>query len=185
MVNIKLVIKMKKIIVILILIISVYMLLGNIVAKSEIIPDEAIRIRIIPNSNSKDDQRIKYLVKSSLEKELYKLLENIKSINDARTIINNNISKLDKNINELLKNEEYNKSYNINYGLNYFPKKEFKGVNYKEGYYESLVVTLGDGLGDNWWCVLFPPLCTLEVEETNMDDVEYTTLAKSIIDKYF
>ena len=45
------------------------------------------------------------------------------------------------------------------------------------------MVTLGDGLGDNWWCVLFPPLCLLEATEDNYDDITYTTYIKEIIDK--
>ena len=49
--------------------------------------------------------------------------------------------------------------------------------------YESLVITLGKGEGDNWWCVLFPPLCLLE-ENENTQDVEYHFLVKDIIDKY-
>ena len=73
--------------------------------------------------------------------------------------------------------------FTINYGLNYFPKKEFKGITYDAGYYESVVVTLGEGLGDNWWCVLFPPLCSLEAEESS--DVEYTTMTQEILKKYF
>ena len=70
--------------------------------------------------------------------------------------------------------QQYKLPFEINFGLNYFPKKEFKGITYDEGYYESVVVTLGEGLGDNWWCVLFPPLCMLEAEEST--EVEYTTI---------
>ena len=86
---------------------------------------------------------------------------------------------------EVLGKSKHELPFEINFGLNYFPKKEFKGITYKEGYYESVVITLGEGLGDNWWCVLFPPLCMLEVEESVTNDVEYTTLVKTIIDKYF
>ena len=70
----------------------------------------------------------------------------------------------------------------FNLGLNYFPEKEFKGITYDEGYYESLVITIGEGKGDNWWCVLFPPLCMLEAEEST--DVEYKSFVKEIVDKY-
>ena len=49
--------------------------------------------------------------------------------------------------------------------------------------YESLVVTLGKGEGDNWWCVLFPPICMIEAEEST--DVEYTTMVKEMMNKYF
>ena len=67
----------------------------------------------------------------------------------------------------------------------YCKEIEYKGVIYEEGDYESLVITLGDGLGDNFWCVLFPPLCLLEAEETDTDEFEYTSFIKEIIDKYF
>ena len=58
-------------------------------------------------------------------------------------------------------------------------------MTYPAGYYESLVVTLGSGAGDNWWCVLFPPLCLLEAEETNTDDIEYKSFVQEMIEKYF
>ena len=72
--------------------------------------------------------------------------------------------------------------YEVSFGLNYFPEKEYKGVVYKEGEYESLVITLGNGEGENFWCVLFPPICTLEVEED--DDISYRFLIKDLFDKY-
>ena len=70
--------------------------------------------------------------------------------------------------------------------MNYFPKKVYKGVTYEAGNYESLVITLGDGLGKNWWWVMFPPLCLLEAEETEeTTEVEYKFFIKELIDKYF
>ena len=174
---------MKKTVVLLLGIIFTYMIIGNVVAKNNIIPDEAIRIRIIANSNSDYDQEIKNKVKENVEYNIYNLLKETKKISEARKLINNNLDSLENNILNLLEEENYKLPFKINYGLNYFPEKEFKGVKYKEGYYESVVVTLGEGLGDNWWCVLFPPLCMIEAEEST--DVEYTTMVKTIIDKYF
>ena len=72
---------------------------------------------------------------------------------------------------------------NINFGLNYFPKKVYKGVTYEQGDYESLVITIGSGQGDNWWCVLFPPLCLLEAEENT--EVEYKFKVLELLDKIF
>ena len=60
-------------------------------------------------------------------------------------------------------------------------RKEYKNVIYEEGEYESVVITIGDGNGKNFWCVLFPPLCMLD-EDSN---IEYSSLVKEIIDKYF
>lgn len=174
---------MKKILITFILIILTYVVIGNVIAKNNIIPDEAIRIRVIANSNSDYDQKIKNKVKEEVQFDIYNMLKNTKNIEEARVIINNNLNNVENNIYNLLQKEKYELPFNINFGLNYFPKKEFKGITYDEGYYESVVVTLGEGLGDNWWCVLFPPLCMIEAEEST--EVEYTTMVEEIINKYF
>ena len=148
------------------------------------IPDSAIRFRVLANSNSPRDQKIKENIRDILQKELYLLLKNSKNTNEARTIINNNIFSFA----ELVKNElaDANYSYEIDYGMHYFPEKTYKGITYDEGEYESLLVTLGEGKGNNWWCVLFPPLCVLEAEQTtNTDETEYKFFIKEIIEKYF
>lgn len=138
-----------------------------------IIPKESIRIRIIANSNNNVDINQKLKVKKEVETKIYELLEGVKTIDEARTIINNNLD----NLNIFLEDSS------VSFGYNYFPKKVYKDVIYEEGMYESLVITLGKGEGDNWWCVLFPPLCLLE-ENENTKDVEYHFLVKDIIDKY-
>ena len=176
---------MKKTIFTILGIIIVYILIGNLVSANDIIPDEAIRIRVVANSDSDYDQEIKTKVKEKLEKDMYYIFKYTKEIEEARTLINNNLDDVEKNINKTLQENNYKLPFTINFGLNYFPEKKFKGIKYEEGYYESVVVTLGEGLGENWWCVLFPPLCLLEAEDTNTTDVEYTTMVKAIIDKYF
>ena len=82
-------------------------------------------------------------------------------------------------------NLNYDTEFTINFGNNYFPDKEYKEVLYEKGYYESLVVTLGKGEGDNWWCVLFPPLCLLEAEDNNSSDVEYQLFVVKMLEKIF
>ena len=146
------------------------------------IPDEAIRIRVIANSNSDYDQKMKMKVKNDLEADMYNLLKNVKGVDKARKTINAHLDDIDKKIQDTINRNNYNISYNVNFGYNYFPPKEYKGIKYDEGYYESLVVTLGEGLGDNWWCVLFPPLCMIEAEDAT--DVEYTSIVKEILSKY-
>ena len=174
---------MKKCIMLITMCITLYVIIGNVVAKKNIIPNDAIRIRVIANSNSNYDQNIKMKVKEQVEKDMYNLLKDSKNIEEVRNTIKSNLEKEKSNISIILKEENYKLPFEINFGYNYFPKKEFKGITYKEGYYESLVVTLGEGLGDNWWCVLFPPLCMIEAEEST--DVEYTSMVKEIVSKYF
>jgi len=171
---------MKKIIITILGVAIFCMLIGYTSALA--IPDEALRIRVIANSNSTYDQEIKNIVKDNIQLKLYNLLKKTKGIDEARNIINSNLPNIDNEINNVLKSLNYNLDYDINFGLNYFPSKEYKGVTYDEGYYESLVITLGNGEGDNWWCVLFPPLCLLEANTS--EEVEYTSLVKELIEKY-
>lgn len=140
------------------------------------IPKDSIRFRVIANSNSKNDQKLKMSVKNELEQELYTLISDANNIEEARNIIKSNIKEVDI----ILK--KYNIDYEINYGSNYFPEKTFKGLTYKEGNYESLVIKLGNAMGKNWWCVLFPPLCMLDQNE-NLSDAEYKFFAENLINK--
>ena len=174
---------MKKIIILLMFISSFYICVSNVLAYSLAVPEDAIRIRIVANSNSKYDQKIKGKVRDKLQMSLYNLLKDTKSSKEARLIIKNNLDNVNNDVKDILLKENYNKNYNINFGYNYFPAKKYNGIKYKAGYYESLLVTLGEGKGDNWWCVLFPPLCLIEGKEE--DKVEYKSFAKEVINKYF
>ena len=166
---------MKKIIII--LFVLTILLVGKNDTKEILIPDKAIRFRIVANSNSIEDQQEKMIIKEKLEKEIYELINKEKTENIENALQNN----MDK-IKEII--DSYNVSYDINYGLNYFPVKHYKGVLYPAGNYESLVITLGEGLGDNFWCVLFPPLCLLDNEAQDTSEVEYQLYVKKLLDKF-
>lgn len=118
-----------------------------------------------------------------MEEEIKDNLNDITEIETSRNIIKSNINKYREKIEKLFIKKNYNKEININFGLNYFPKKVYKGVTYEQGDYESLVITIGSGQGDNWWCVLFPPLCLLEAEENT--EVEYKFKVLELLDKIF
>ncbi len=176
---------MKKTLLILGIIITTYITIGVKAEKLVEIPENSIRIRVIANSNSDYDQEKKQELRKEVQLYMQDLLKEAKTVNDARNIINNNLDNININIDNYLHNLNYNTTYSINFGLNYFPKKEYKGIKYKEGLYESLLITLGEGKGNNWWCVLFPPICLLEAEETETNEVEYKSFVKEIIEKYF
>ena len=167
-----------KTIVLLIIAIIISLLVKN-KTDNIVIPKESIRIRIIANSNDKIDVNEKIKVKKSVEKELYSLLKSANNVNEAKEIIYNNLD----NLNIVIDNTTSIK-HSLKFGENYFPKKVYKGVVYDEGNYESLVITLGSGSGDNWWCVLFPPLCLLD-ENEDTKDVEYQFYVKELFEKYF
>ena len=166
---------MKKVIVI--LFITMVSLVTINEKENILIPDNAIRFRVIANSDSEEDQLLKLEVKDNIEKELYKLVGEANNIDEARNIITNNLDKVDTVL------KKYNINYDISYGNNYFPEKTYKGVTYKAGNYESLVITVGEGLGKNWWCVLFPPLCLLD-ENNNIEEAEYKLYVNELINNF-
>lgn len=174
---------MKKIITIIVLIILMIVTMSK--EEEVIIPKDAIRFRVIANSNDLKDQQEKKKIAKTLGNNITKLLKNQNSLQETRTTLKKNINTFTTTVQEEMKNDNYDNNVEVNYGMNYFPEKTYKGVKYKEGEYESLVVTLGKGEGNNFWCVLFPPLCLLEAEEEDTNEVEYTSFVKELIDKYF
>ena len=140
-----------------------------------VLPDDSIRFRIIANSNDRLDQTTKLLIKKDLEVNLFPLLEESKSAAETRKIIEDNKEVINSTI------EKYNVTYSINYGKNYFPEKTYNGITYDEGEYESLVITLGEASGNNWWCVMYPPLCLLENKNQENSKIEYKSYLWEII----
>lgn len=173
---------MKKIVLIIAIITSI-LIYSEIKKDTIVIPNSAIRLRVIPNSNSAQDQNIKKQVKTYLEKNTYNILKDEKSIKEARKKINENIPVIEENVDRIFKDNNYDVSYNVNYGYNYFPSKTYRGITYKEGYYESIVISIGAAEGDNWWCVLFPNLCLADLEQK--ENSEYKSWVIETINKIF
>lgn len=178
---------MKKIILVVVLIILSILLYVNVNAEMDeiIIPEAAIRVRVIANSNSIYDQSMKMKVKKYIETSLSPKLLDVSDLDSAREKISSELDGLELEIQSLFSEENYDKDFEIHFGDNFFPEKDYKGVHYEAGDYESLVVTIGSGEGDNWWCVLFPPLCLLEASENETDDVEYQFFVTKMLNKIF
>lgn len=173
---------MKKTILFLTIIVA-FLIYNELKEDTVIIPDTAIRLRVIPNSNSSIDQSMKNKVKEYLENNTYQILKEEDNIEEARKLIKDNIPELEENITKIFNDNNYNMNYTVNYGYNYFPNKEYRGIKYNEGYYESIVISIGEAQGDNWWCVLFPNLCLIDLEQKN--NVEYKYWIVETINKIF
>ena len=160
----------------------IYVFLGNNFYQEIIIPKESIRFRIIADDNTEASEEIKFKIKMLIELELSEILDEKDNLLSSKVKIENNLKRLENKVNSMLKKEKILESVQISYGSHFFPEKFYNGVKYESGFYESLVIILGNGLGNNWWCVLFPPLCNLE--NKNYSNEEYKLLVWEIIKKY-
>lgn len=167
---------MKKILIIVAIVISILC----INKKDEvIIPNNAIRFRVVSSSNTLSDQTIKNKVSKNIQNKIYELTKNTSTYTETKKVLDNNYEYLKDSIEEELKNSNVNYSYHLNIGRNYFPSKEYKGIKYDAGYYDSVSIELGNHDGLNWWCIIYPPLCLIDEDTT---DIEYTTLAKELLE---
>lgn len=148
-----------------------------------VIPNEAIRLRILANSDSEKDQQLKRKIRDAINGEVSTWVQDVTSIDKARQIIRKRLPEIETIVQTVLEEENRQQSFTVDFNIVQFPTKLYGNYLYPAGNYEAILVTLGEGKGANWWCVLFPPLCFLDfsnseavrAEEANRDDQELNT----------
>ena len=127
------------------------------------ISDSVFRLHILANSDSEEDQNLKYIVRNKLLEYMNSLCNNCTSKEEARSIVE--LHKQDfKNIAiQTIKEEGYSYNVNIKIGNFEFPTKSYGDITLPAGYYDALRIEIGEAKGHNWWCVMFPPLCFVDI----------------------
>ncbi|MBM7566553.1 stage II sporulation protein R [Paenibacillus sacheonensis] len=126
------------------------------------IPSESIRLRILANSDSAMDQLVKREVRDAIVEEMKTWVTGPQTIEEARSTINARIGDINTLIAAKLQARGFHYGYKAELGIVPFPTKIYGTEVYPAGNYEALRITLGAGAGQNWWCVLFPPLCFVD-----------------------
>ena len=134
------------------------------------IPEEAIRLRILANSDSAPDQAVKRHVRGAVAGELERLAAGAGSAAEAREAIAAALPELEMLVERELEARGFGYGASVKLGSVPFPAKIHGGRVYPAGAYEALLITLGAGRGENWWCVLFPPLCFADAVGTGRPD---------------
>lgn len=134
---------------------------------------QPFRLHILANSNSAQDQQVKLSVRDAVLEATKDGILKCKNAAEAEEYIEKNLGIIIATANETLAQHGFDYTAGAETGNFHFPERSYKGVTYPEGDYEALRVILGSGEGDNWWCVMFPPLCISEV--TGTEDYEYTS----------
>jgi stage II sporulation protein R len=131
-------------------------------AVSRTIPEESIRLRILANSDTPVDQWTKRQIKNVVVTQMNKWVDEPTSLEEAREIVNSRLPEIEQLIGKELQRLGFDYSYKAELAQVPFPTKMYGNRRYPAGEYEALRITLGQGNGQNWWCVLFPPLCFVD-----------------------
>ncbi|BDG37717.1 stage II sporulation protein R [Saccharococcus caldoxylosilyticus] len=134
------------------------------------IPDKAIRLRILANSDSAEDQELKHKVRDAVNAKITKWVADLTSFAEAKRVIQSHLPEIEQTVADVLRKEHSDQSYQVEFGQVDFPTKIYGNFIYPAGKYDAVLITLGEGKGANWWCVLFPPLCFLDF--SNSDAVQ-------------
>lgn len=136
------------------------------ISHGETIPEDAIRLRILAHDDSPKEQVIKREVRDEVNQEIRKLVGGLQSREEARNTIEDNMENINGTIQEVLKRHDSEHSFTLALKKDVeFPTRIYGPLVYPSGTYEALVISIGEGEGENWWCVLFPPLCFIPAEE--------------------
>ncbi len=131
-----------------------------------------LRIHIRANSNSQIDQSVKYKVKDSIVDYLTPWLCSVKTKQQAIEVVNKEKVNMQNIGKKVLKENGFNYSVNVKIANEYFPTRTYNNTTLESGYYDAVIVELGDAVGDNWWCVMYPPLCFVG-ENTNENKITF------------
>lgn len=129
------------------------------------IKDKIIRLHVVANSDSPEDQAIKLRIRDAIIKELKPKLENLKSQEEVKNLISANMDNLIAAAEEEMARLGENFPIDIELGTFEFPTKVYGDLSFPAGAYQALNVKIGEAKGKNWWCVMFPPLCFVDIAQ--------------------
>ncbi len=149
--------------------IHIYGEIKNVESLSNNYKDKLIRFHVLANSDNEKDQQLKLKVRDEVIKYLQPMLKKSKSIQESESIILrecDNLKKISKNI---IKENGYDYNVKVNLQYSKFPAKQYSNIVLPAGEYKSLKIIIGEGEGRNWWCVMFPPLCFVDENNSVID----------------
>lgn len=154
-------------------------------AVSENISNSVFRLHVIANSDSDEDQNLKYIVRDNLLNYMNTLTENITSRDAAIQIAEEHEDDFYDIAKKTIEENGYNYDVKIEIGNCYFPTKYYGDISLPAGYYDSLKVEIGNASGQNWWCVMFPPLCFVDMSTGIVPDESKKTIKENLAEEEY
>ncbi len=156
---------------------------SRITATQTALADGVIRLHVVANSDTAEDQALKLKVRNRVLSQA-----GIVSHDDMDTVsyeICKNIEQIKKCAEDEIKKNGYDYKVKVSYGLSDFPDKKYGNIVLPEGKYQALKIEIGEAKGQNWWCVMFPPLCFVTEECVKMDDTSQVALKTNVGDNAY
>lgn len=161
------------------------------------IQNSVFRLHVIANSDSEEDQNLKYIVRDKVLEYINSISYNASSKEDVIDLANSNIDTIQEIAQKTVYENGYNYSVKLNIGNFAFPTKTYGDISFPAGFYDALKIEIGNADGKNWWCVMFPPLCFVDVTSgvvpdeskeiirENLSEEEYNLLSEDSNDMNF
>lgn len=143
--------------------------------------DNIFRLHVIANSNSDEDQNLKYLVRDELLNYMASISKDAHTKEEAMKIANNNIDNFRNIAQNVIQKNGYDYDVCVEIGNFDFPTKYYGDISLPAGYYDALRIKIGNATGNNWWCVMFPSLCFVDVSNGSVPDSSKQNLQDNLL----
>lgn len=134
------------------------------------IDDKIIRLHVIANSDTLDDQQLKYKVRNKVISTYDKEFESVNTKKESENTIIRELNDIRNEAEQVVKAEGYDYHVNVYYGNYKFPRKQYENIVLPEGNYDAVRIEIGKAQGQNWWCVMFPPLCFVDFGNSDKEE---------------
>lgn len=141
-------------------------------AQSQALSENLIRLHVKANSDSEYDQELKLIVKDEISVYTQTLMDEAESLEEAEVLINDNLANIEAVANECLQELNCDYTATVSFEMEYFPTREYETFTLPAGDYTSLKISLGQAQGENWWCVVYPSLCTSVAISSKLSESE-------------
>lgn len=138
---------------------AVFFWCGSLLADRQQLNEKLIRLHVVANSDSEEDQKVKLQVRDAIISGIQSDLAKVADIEEARTYLQENLPKLQKIANDVLERAGFEEEAVVSLCREVFDTRIYDTFTLPAGVYEALRITIGEGQGKNWWCVAFPSLC--------------------------
>lgn len=149
------------------------------------IAQSVFRLHVLANSDSSEDQNLKYKVRDHLLEYMNTICKDCTSKQEAIALVAQNKDKFKELALETIKKQGYSYDVNISIGNFEFPTKTYGDISFPAGYYDALRVEIGEAKGQNWWCVMFPPLCFVDVTSGIVPEESKEELKSNLTEEEF